>query len=139
VRSPRIPDQPNAQTYSLLPASLGVDAVSTVETPSDTYTTAKTQLQSPRHNPNESNVRLSASLTVFPSVILPSVASHWFPTVSTPWSLANYEAGTHQQHPCIIQRGCQSPIDQHCIRSTCFCFNSTLPSVTSAELDNTPL
>jgi hypothetical protein len=88
------------------------------------YTTSKTLLQSPNHNPNESKVCLSASLTVFPSVVLPSVASHYFPTASTshyfptastPCSLANYEAGTRQQHLCIIQRVCQSPIDRHCI------------------------
>jgi hypothetical protein len=66
---------------------------------------AKTQLQSPKHNPNESNVRLSASLAVVPSVVLLSVASHWFPSVSTPCSLANYKAGT-RQHPCIIWGVC---------------------------------
>jgi hypothetical protein len=132
-------DRRSTQCASVWPTSSGDDAVSIIETPSDTYTTAKTQLQSPKHNPNESNVCLSASLTTFPSVVLPSVASHWFPTASTPRPPANHEAGTRQQHPCIIQKVCQSLIDRHCTHLTCFCFNSTLPSVASAELDYTPL
>jgi hypothetical protein len=117
----RIPDQPNSQVYSLLVQEKNQDTVSITKTPPHTYTNAKTTITNPKHNPSESIVRLSTSLTVFPSVVLLSVGSHWFPSVSTLCSLANYTAGTHQQHPCIIQMVCRSPIDQHCTCSTCFC------------------
>jgi hypothetical protein len=83
----------------------------------------------PKRNPSESIVHLSVSLTVFLPVVLLSVGSHWFPSASTPCSLANYTAETHQQHPCIIQRIRRSPIDWHCIFPTHFCLllNSPFP------------
>jgi hypothetical protein len=53
---------------------VGGCCVSIVKTPPDTYTNAKTTITNPKHNPSESIVCLSTSLTVFLLVVLPSVA-----------------------------------------------------------------
>jgi hypothetical protein len=95
--------------------------VSIIEMPQDTYKNAQITITNPKHNPSESIVCLSVSLTVFLLAVLPSVASQRFPSVTTPCSLANYTAGTHQQYPSITQRVHRSQIDQHCTCSVCFC------------------